>query len=272
MNWLKRLALGCSAFVLGVGCNRQSATASPDAPGPAASTAGASGEDVNCAKEGFLCAPKGLAFTAVALGVSDACGGLIGDCPNPPPGSTTARLTQPESGKICMAGVVKPGGWADLVLAFTLYSDSTGTKVLKKFDADARGITQVGFTIDSPPRGGIKLEAAVTTQLECPGDPMACFTYGFSFRSAAEVDAPMSFTEPGPQVAPFTRFKQGRPGVSQVFDTTALENISFGVGPGEYDFCIRDFKFLDAAGNAVVPLARAERFGRARRASRDERR
>jgi hypothetical protein len=244
-----RWSMGFLVGVVGVGCSGNTAIKSSELP--EVSGVKLAGDDPICAKEAFLCDPKGLAFAQVALGVSDTCDGLIGDCPNPPPGSTTGRLSQPESGKICMAGSVKPGGWADLVLGFTVYN-SGGTKVLRKFDANARGITQAAFTLDSPPSGGVKLEAAVTTQLECAANPMDCFTYGFRFMPA-DTAAPMSFSEPGPQVAPFTHFKQMRTGVSQIFDTTALENISFGVGSGPYDFCIRDFKFLDAAGNEVKP-------------------
>jgi hypothetical protein len=244
-----RWSMGFLVYMLGVGCGGRTAIKSSELP--KTTTVELAGADPMCAKEGFLCEPKGLAFAQVALGVSDTCDRLIGDCPNPPPGSTTGKLTQPESGKICMAGSVKPGGWAALVLAFTVY-DPAGTKVLKKFDADARGITQAAFTLDSPPSGGVKLEAAVVTQLECAANQMDCFTYGFRFLPA-NTAAPMSFSEPGPHVAPLTHFKQMRTGVSQIFDTTALHNMSFGVGSGPYDFCIHDFRFLDAAGKEVKP-------------------
>jgi hypothetical protein len=68
-------------------------------------------------------------------------------------------------------------------------------------------------------------------------------------------NVPLTVTQPGPQVAPFANFEQTRSGVSQTFDTTALQHIEFGVGPaqGDYDFCLSDFKFLDAAGNEVKP-------------------
>jgi hypothetical protein len=257
MNWIEQLSVGFGIGVLGVGCsaNRDPAThaASDSMAARELSPSEAVLEDVNCGKDGFICNPQGLAFAAVAFGVSDACGGLIGDCPNPPSGSTTATLSQPELGKLCLAGTVKPGGWADLMIAYTAY-DPEGTKVLQKFDAAARGITQAAFTLDTPPSGGVGLDAAVVTKLECGANPTDfCFTYGFSLMTAPSSHVPVRFTEPGPQIAPFGRFEQTRAGVSQSFDTTALEHVSFGVGPGAYDFCIHDFEFLDAAGNEVEP-------------------
>lgn len=257
MNWLKQLSVRCWLGVLGVGC-----TANDDPASPPASEATEVHElsrseqvalDVNCGKDAFICNPQGLAFAAVAFGVSDACGGLIGDCPNPPFGSTTATLSQPEPGKLCLAGRVKAGGWADLMIAYTVYNPE-GTQVLQKFDADSRGITTATFALDSPPSGGVSVGAAVVTRLECGTNPTDfCFTDGFSLMTSPLSHVPARVTEPGPQVAPFTHFKQTRSGVSQIFDTTALENISFGVGSGPYDFCIHDLEFLDAAGNEVKP-------------------
>jgi len=36
------------------------------------------------------------------------------------------------------------------------------------------------------------------------------------------------------------------------FDPSLLDMVSFSVGPGDYNFCIRDFRFLDASGQEVV--------------------
>jgi hypothetical protein len=256
MNWIK-LSMAGWVGLLGVGCSSNDEPAVRAAPavaeGSELSSSDIVAQDVNCGKDGFICNPQGLAFAAVAFGVSDACGGPISDCLNPPPGSTTATLSQPEPGKLCLAGVVKPGGWADLMIAYTVYNPE-GTQVLKKFDAQSQGITTAAFTLDSPPSGGVSVEAAVVTRSECGVDATDfCFTYGFSLMTTPPSHVPVMFTEPGPQVAPFTRFEQTRAGESQTFDTSALEHISFGVGAGAYDFCIHDFKFLDAAGNQVKP-------------------
>ena len=66
-------------------------------------------------------------------------------------------------------------------------------------------------------------------------------------------NVPVTISAPGPQVAPFADFEQTRSGVSQTFDTSALQHFVFAVGPGDYDFCLQDFRFLDAAGNEVKP-------------------
>ncbi len=257
MNGRQQLSLACWAFVLGAGCSANGGAADLTGDEVAASHEPSMAErvaqDVNCGKDGFICNPQGLAFAAVAFGVSDACGGLIGDCLTPPPGSTTATLSQPEPGKLCLTGIAKPGGWADLVIAYTVYNPE-GTQVLKKFDADGRGITQAAFTLDAPPIGGVSLDAAVVTRLQCEANGTDfCHTYGFSLMTAPLSHVPVRFSEPGPQVAPFSRFEQTRAGESQSFDTSALEHFSFGVGPGAYDFCVHDFKFIDAAGNEVEP-------------------
>jgi hypothetical protein len=127
------------------------------------------------------------------------------------------------------------------------------TKVLKVFNADALGITQVAFTIDSPPSGGVTIDAAVVTALDCPSGPGDCFTQGFDLMTPTRTGALASFAEPGPEVAPFANFRQTGTGVSQTFDTSALHHLEFIVAKGDYAFCIHDLRFLDAAGSEVNP-------------------
>jgi len=235
---IKRLSIGFLAGMLGLG----------------AACGGSSVDDPNCNAEGFICHPSGLAFVEVAGPASDLCGGYV-ECDlakNPPAGSTTATLTQPQGGTVCLSGTVATGGWAQIVLQFALFNEQS-TKILKTFDADARGITQAAFTIDSPPSGGIGVSAAVTTSLDCPMSGFDCFTYGFQLMTAPLSNIPVTITAPGPQVAPFANFEQTRSGVSQTFDTSALQYLFFGVPSGDYDFCLQDFRFLDAAGNEVKP-------------------
>jgi hypothetical protein len=211
-------------------------------------------EDPYCNVEGFICHPSGLPFVEVAGVASDLCGGYV-TCDlakNPPAGSTTATLTQPQAGKVCLSGTVATGGWAQIVLQYAVFNTQS-TKIVKTFDADARGITQAAFTVDSPPSSGVTVSAAVTTSLDCPASGFDCFTYGFDLMTAPLSNVPVTFTASGPQVAPFVDFQQTRSGVSQTFDTSALQYLFFGVGTGDYDFCLRDFKFLDAAGNEVKP-------------------
>ena len=66
-----------------------------------------------------------------------------------------------------------------------------------------------------------------------------------------------TFTTSGPEIAPFTDFQQSGTGVSQTFDTSALHHLELIVGQGDYDFCIHDFKFLNAAGEGEAVAKRA---------------
>ncbi|MEP6654681.1 MAG: hypothetical protein ABJA82_15065 [Myxococcales bacterium] len=202
--------------------------------------------------EGLICQPSGFPFVTLAGASSDACAGSrLGTCPDPPLSATTARLSTPEAGKLCLSGTVAANdGWAKIVFVFTAFNLER-SKVLKVFDADALGITQVAFTIDSPPNGGVTIDAAVVTATDCPAGPRDCFTQGFDLMTPTQTGILESFTAPGPQVALFTNFKQTRAGVSQIFDTSALQHLEFIVGQGVYNFCIHDLKFLDAAGNEV---------------------
>ena len=196
-----------------------------------------------------ICAPIGVPFVTRALAISDTCGK---DCPvlaaDTPVGETTSTLSQPEPGKLCLSGVVSPGGWAQIGLLFAVKSQDR-TEILKTFDARVLGITQVAFTIDSPPSGGVSVDAAITTAMSCPSDPFGCFTYGFNLMTAPGSSVPANFATPGPVVAPFANFMQTVS--THSFDTSALEHLVFSVGTGSYDFCIHDFMFLDAEGNEV---------------------
>jgi hypothetical protein len=227
-----------STLVFAAGCGSNGTSATPSC------TSG----------EGLICQPRGLPFVTLAGASSDACAGSrLGTCPNPPLSATTATLTTPQTGELCLSGTVAANdGWAKLVLVFTTFNLER-TKVLKVFNADALGITQVAFTIDSPPSGGVTIDAAVVTALDCPSGPGDCFTQGFDLMTPTGTGVLASFADPGPEVAPFANFRQTRTGVSQTFDTSALHHLEFVVGKGAYGFCIHDLRFLDAAGTEVEP-------------------
>ncbi len=188
---------------------------------------GSSG-DPNCDNsDGWICHPGGVPFVNVAFDNSDLCGGPVAMCdlaPNQPPGTTL---------------------WFPL-------TNKDGSQVFETFDANALGITQAAFTIDSPPSGGVTVGAAITGSLFCtPGE--ICFTYGFTLMTTPTSTQPVSITAPGPQVAPFANFVQTDSTMSTAFDTSGLTYLSFGVGTGDYDFCLEGIKFLDAAGTEVSP-------------------
>ena len=209
-------------------------------------------------RDGLICAPAGFSFAQAASAVTDYCAEVEGHCPAatiPPPGETVARLSQPEPGKLCLAGTLPAdGGLALLNVRFAAVNEDA-TKVTKTFDADARGITQMTFLIDSPPPGpGVLVAAAITTSLGItPGQRP--FNDGFMLMTPPLFAEELILRQPGPVVAPFAEFRQTFSGQSPTFDTTALHNIGIGVVGSDldYDFCIRDFKFRDAAGNEVTP-------------------
>jgi hypothetical protein len=210
---------------------------------------GAAGRTDPCASG--QCAPQGFPFVSSSRAITDAC--VDQGCPllaaNTPVGETTASLSQPEPGILCLSGTVSPAGWATLGVLFAVRNQD-GTETLKKFDADSLGITQLQFSIDSPPSRGVSVHAAVTVATSCPDDKFACVSDDFSLMTEPSGSVPVSITSPGPVSAPFANFVQ--PGGSQVFDTSALDNLRFTVGPGDYDFCVHDFKFLDAQNNEIL--------------------
>ena len=201
--------------------------------------------------------PDGFPFVVEANAVSDVCSGPVSSCAagrNPAPGATTVELSQPETGKVCLQGAVAPAGYAFAVLIFTEYN-SAENGVLKTFNADALGITQAAFTIDSPPADGVTVIGAVVKQVDCPGSPHGegCRTSGFSLMTDPALGVPRRITASGTVTAPFANFVQTDATINASFDTSALDSLAFFVGPGATAFCIEAFKFLDASGNEVAP-------------------
>ena len=171
---LKRLSIGLLIGMLGIGFGCGS---------------GASGaHDPDCDKDGFICNPSGFPFVQAAVVVSSLCGGLVADCDlakNPPAGATTANLSQPAAGKLCMEGFIAPeyqgaGLFLKLAREKLLQVNPNGgrdVEVLQPFNATSLGITQVAFTIDSPLVGGFGIIATTTTPatpVNCPDQGLAC--------------------------------------------------------------------------------------------------
>jgi hypothetical protein len=209
-------------------------------------------------RDGRICLPAGVPFAQAAVAATDYCLGQNG-CPGqtiPPAGATTAHLSQPEAGRICMSGTTtaSDSGLAVILLHFTGLNKER-TKITKTFDADALGITQVTFTIDSPPPvQGVIVGAGVLKTLEIMAG-QRFITDGFRLMAPPLLDVLLKVTQPGPEVAPFSDFKQTDLSMSATFDTTGLANLGFAVGGRglDYDFCVRDLKFLDAAGTEITP-------------------
>src|SRR6266540_2653639 len=176
---------------------------------------GAGGKTDPCASG--RCVPSGFPFVRRAVAISDSCGS---NCPllaaTTPAGKSTATLSQPKAGTLCLSGMVSSGGWAQIGLVFPVKNEDR-TEILKKFDAKALGITQVAFSIDSPPSGGVEVSAGITTATSCPGNWSGCFDYGFDLMTAAGSSVPADYTTPGQVIAPFADFLQAVG--TQSFDT-----------------------------------------------------
>jgi hypothetical protein len=235
------LLVGTLSLVTGAGCGSGSDGASP--------------ESID-----ILQSPPGFPFVVGAAVVDDQCDtGTAHSCAlgkNPQAGSTTAALSQPQNGKVCLEGTVAPGGGAFVVFWFTQYNALENyniTAVLKPFDAAALGITQVAFSVDTPPTNGITVQASVLKRLDCPAGGSDCRTGGFTLMTAPNSNVPVNIKDAGPEVAPFASFEQTDPTLPTTFDTTQLDAVLFTVIDGPYNFCVHDFKFLDPTGNEVAP-------------------
>src|SRR5262252_7810566 len=106
---MRRISMGLLVAALGLGA-----------------ACGGNNEEPTCTTiEGFDCHPGGFPFVEAAAVASDLCGGYTAfNCPlatNPPPGATTATLTQPQAGTVCLSGTVAAGGWAQIVLQFAVW-------------------------------------------------------------------------------------------------------------------------------------------------------
>jgi hypothetical protein len=207
---------------------------------------GCGSETQSCvSRDEFLCGQDlaGFPFVTDALMASDQCGGLACAGLTPPDGTTSVTMSYPEPGKLCLSGRVSSSGFGVLALEFAL-KNRDGTKIVAPFDAAARGITQVTLAIDSPPSQGLALQAHMITHRECPVGPLDCF-YPPNFKY-------MDITAAGPVSAPLADFKSDDDPTVTI-DPTVLNDVFLQVSSGSVDFCIHDFNFLDAAGNAVRP-------------------
>ena len=206
--------------------------------------------DPNCVtSNGFLCPPdlKGMPFVRFVVYYTDFG---VGSTDPAQLGESTVTLSQPEPGKLCLSGRASPGGLAGFNLELAKRENIlTGTNILEAFDAPGHNITQLAFTLDSPPSKGVGVFAQMMVHAECPNNPSDC-TYPPNFWFA-------NVTAPGPVIAPLADFKLvGNPGAfdaSVVLDTSKLVNFLFQVEQGDYNFCIHDLRFLDAQGNVVEP-------------------
>jgi len=176
-------------------------------------------------------------------------------------GVSTATITH-TPGRFCMSGNLEPapnnwGALLGLPLTRATSTDGMVTAIDAPFGAAARGIAQLQFTVDPPPAAGLGVHFAAVQRADCLDIP-ACFTAA-PFVLGDDGGAEIVLKESGPVTAALASFIQpswGNPALP--FDPNLISSLQFApsslrgaVVP--YDFCVSDVRFLDAAGQEVLP-------------------
>jgi hypothetical protein len=168
-------------------------------------------------------------------------------------GGASTAIVRHAPGKFCMSGTVDSGptnsGWGAVLLVGLTLRDQAAMGAVVPFDAAARGIAQVRFAVDDPPIGGLLPQIAQLQSADCNKIPDCVAT----FSVPTYVTMPETITEP------FPAFRQADGTHSNsALDQTLITGLQFYVPslPGlayDYDFCVRDLAFIDAAGQEVRP-------------------
>jgi len=162
-------------------------------------------------------------------------------------------------GRFCMSGKLDPGAtntnWGSLLIL--PLTERTPTGIAAPFTAGARGIAQVQFTVDPAPISGLAVGFSAVQRADCLTIP-DCFTAAdFILMDSGSTETVIDAS--GIVTASLDSFRQpnwGDPALS--FDTNLIAGLEFPpqMLPGvafDYDFCVQDVKFLDAAGGEVSP-------------------
>lgn len=151
--------------------------------------------------------------------------------------------------KTCMAGKVDPGpsdaGWG-AILVFEL-APQDGSTVVAPFDLQARGVTQVRFSLSNPPPTGVLPQLNELTSADCKTAPDCLVQFS----------GPPALTTAGSvtvALGDFVTADAQHP--NKTSDPTISTGLQFYVSPApgkafDYNFCIQGLQFLDAAGNVV---------------------
>jgi hypothetical protein len=152
-----------------------------------------------------------------------------------------------------MSGTVDSGpsgsGWGAILLVGLTVRDAAAMGAVVPFDASARGIGQVRFAVDNLPVGGLLPQIAQLQSADCNRIPDCITTFSL----------PAYITTPGTVTEPFLAFTQPDGTHSNpALDQTLITGLQFYVPslPGmayDYDVCVRDLAFFDAAGKEVTP-------------------
>jgi hypothetical protein len=160
---------------------------------------------------------QGLSFAAGTFSNTDASAG------------TTASV-RVEPGRVCMAGTSVD--YAILTLTLSL-------GVGKPFDAVAHGITQVGFTVETPPSTGVVPSLAILLSDRSVG--------GSDLMSDGQQ---VSIVSSMPKRVPLSDFQSS----NVPDDPSRILAIEFAIGAVEhYDFCVSNLQFFDANDGEIIP-------------------
>jgi hypothetical protein len=175
-------------------------------------------------------------------------------------GVSTGMVTYTPPSKFCMSGTLDPGptnaNWGALMALGLVEGDLTNG-ITAPFNAEARGIAQVQFTVDSPPLAGLSVAMMAIQRADCLTLPDCLTASPFVLADPSGTETVIDY--PGTVTASLDSFQQpswGDP--SLTFDKTLIVGIQFGplMLPGvvfDYDFCIQDLTFLDSGGQKVAP-------------------
>jgi hypothetical protein len=172
-------------------------------------------------------------------------------------GVSTARITNPAPGTVCLSGTLADAGptyanWGAILVLDIAAWNQERTQV-SPFPAEQLGITQVQFTLDSPPATGIAPAVMEVLNLECPNNPGDCLTaVPFYLKSevittARTITASLSAAEQPSWGDPRLMLDPNRVYGLQ-FDGKTTQGTT-----ADYDFCVHDLKFLGADGTEIVP-------------------
>lgn len=159
-------------------------------------------------------------------------------------------VVEQTSDTTCMSGKIDPGsngaGWG-AILILQLAQDDGGSTQVAPFDITARGATQVRFNLSNPPPTGLLPQLVELTSADCRTAPdcLDQFSGPPALATAGSVTVAL-----GDLVTPDAQH------ATLVSDPTLTVALQFYVRPlpsmaFDYDFCVQDLQFLDAAGHEV---------------------
>jgi hypothetical protein len=149
-------------------------------------------------------------------------------------------ISTPDPTRICAKG--SDGAALNLALSAGMPADTLGEAfpVWRTVSWKDLGITQLRFTIETPPTSGVAVGIFTFAPLICDSGPT-----GYA---SAEVDGnPLVLDTNGATV---TLSLASDFGVA--LDPSLLGELNFQVGEGEYDYCIKDLEFLNENGGRAT--------------------